>query len=151
MSDAYIQLQIPDGPVQPVWYPTANALFDDAREDFSAGVLKWDQSEGYVARLFGPSWIPDFGTPTTLGSIPPSVWVSEPVALQNVARLDGYCRALGVRFPAVSGDVQIAGCAIYLPSGRVVWAGTDFVGNVPQLNQDVYVVWSENYAGPFRL
>jgi len=152
MSDSYIQLQVPMGPIRPPWAaPSHVGLWDDVREDFSRGDYAWDAAHAFVARLFDTSWEPDFGTPTSLLQVPSSVWMSDAVALQNVATLDGYCQALGLRFPQVLETRQLGGVAIYDGGGRMVWAATDWIGNQPVLQQDVYVVWPGNFGGPFRL
>lgn len=152
MSDSYVQLQVPLGPTMPAYYSSKNSLWDNAREAFTAGALVWEQAAGFVARLFSPAFVPDFSAVTFFSQVPSGVWLTAPVALQGVAREDGYCKALGVRFPAMLGNVQIGGCAIYSPAtGRMIWAASDFIGNTPQLAQDVYVVWPGNFKGPFRV
>lgn len=153
MSDSYVQLQVPLGPIKPPWAKASrNNLWDDAREAFTAGDLEWDPSFGFLCRLFDTNWSPDFTTPTLITQVPPAVWITQPVALQGVAHArGGYCRALGVRFAAVlAPSRQIGGVAIYIPNGNMVWAAVDWIGN-PPLMQDVYVVWPEEYGGPFRV
>lgn len=153
VSDSLIQLQSLGTYRVPAWFTEENNVFDDVLEDFSHGLFSWDQSVGYVLRLFNDLWVPDFAVATVVGSISASAWVAPAVALTGVAREDGYCKADGVRFPAVSASVNpLKGAAVYDPgTGRVVWAATKFYGNLPVLAQDVYICWDSNFGAIFRL
>lgn len=154
MSDSLIELQSLGTYRIPAWFTEENRVWDDVLQDFADQAVRWDQSIGYVLRLFNTLWAPDFAVPTLLGSIPAGAWVAPAVALTGVARAPGgYCKADGVRFPAVSASVNpLNGAAIYDPgSGRLIWAATDFFGNLPLLTQDVYVLWDSNFGAVFKL
>lgn len=152
MSDSLIQLQVLRGYQVPAWFTPDNRLFDDAREAFSHGELDWDASEQWTARLFNDLWAPSFSIPTSVSAIAAGAWVAPGVELQDVERDRGYCKALGVLFPAVLSARPLTGVAIYRPSdGRVIFAATGYFGNLPVLQQDVYVRWNADYGGPFRL
>jgi len=139
--------------LRPAWFTPRNGLFDWARDAFRTGELTWDGSIAFEARLFNDLWEPDFTERLLVSQIPPLAIVAGPVALQGVSGDRGYCRSQGLRFPGVFSDRVLGGMVICLPSnGLVVWAASDHYGNLPVIQQDVYIVPSASFGGAwFRI